>query len=117
MQDVEFVRTGYGKNAVKVMVVRRQGSHHYIIELKADVQLTLKTRKDYLNGDNSDIIPTDTIKNTVHALAKLKGVGHPQEQVNVLEVVTSRRALATNHRLSLRSKDNQSTTHHNTNIP
>lgn len=77
MQDAEFVRTGYGKNAVKVMVVRRHGSHHYIIELKADVQLTLKTRKDYLNGDNADIIPTDTIKNTVHALAKLKGVGHP----------------------------------------
>ncbi|KAK2835451.1 hypothetical protein Q5P01_015935 [Channa striata] len=73
-QDVEFVRTGYGKNAVKVMVIRREGGKHYIIELKADVQLTLKSRKDYLTGDNSDIIPTDTIKNTVHALAKLKGV-------------------------------------------
>nr|XP_020504279.1 uricase-like [Labrus bergylta] len=73
-QNVEFVRTGYGKNTVKVLVIKRQGSHHYIIELKADVELTLKTRKDYLHGDNSDIIPTDTIKNTVHALAKLKGV-------------------------------------------
>ncbi|KAF3690851.1 Uricase [Channa argus] len=73
-QNVEFVRTGYGKNKVKVMVIRREGSHHYIIELKADVELTLKSRKDYINGDNSDIIPTDTMKNTVHALAKLKGV-------------------------------------------
>ncbi|KAK5907195.1 uricase [Pseudochaenichthys georgianus] len=73
-QNVEFVRTGYGKNKVKVLVIRRQGSHHYIIELKADVELTLKSRKDYLTGDNSDIIPTDTIKNTVHGLAKLKGV-------------------------------------------
>ncbi|XP_042372210.1 uricase [Plectropomus leopardus] len=73
-QNVEFVRTGYGKNTVKVLVIRRQGSQHYVIELKADVELTLKTRKDYLTGDNSDIIPTDTIKNTVHALAKLKGV-------------------------------------------
>lgn len=75
VQNVEFVRTGYGKNMVKVLVIRRQGSHHEIIELKADVELTLKTRKDYLVGDNSDIIPTDTIKNTVHALAKIKGVG------------------------------------------
>lgn len=74
-QDVEFVRTGYGKNTVKVLCIRRQGGHHDIIELKTDVQLTLKSRKDYLTGDNSDIIPTDTIKNTVHALAKLKGVG------------------------------------------
>ncbi|XP_072245530.1 uricase [Leuresthes tenuis] len=73
-QNVEFVRTGYGKNLVKVLVIRRQGSHHYIIELMANVEITLKSRKDYLTGDNSDIIPTDTIKNTVHALAKIKGV-------------------------------------------
>ncbi|XP_016100091.1 uricase-like [Sinocyclocheilus grahami] len=73
-QNVEFVRTGYGKNMVKVFHIRREGIHHHITELIADVQLTLKTRKDYLTGDNSDIIPTDTIKNTVHALAKLKGI-------------------------------------------
>lgn len=57
------------------MYIRREGSYHYIVELKADVQLTLSSKKDYLTGDNSDIIPTDTIKNTVHALAKIKGVG------------------------------------------
>ncbi|NP_001002332.1 uricase [Danio rerio] len=73
-QNVEFVRTGYGKNMVKVLHIRREGNHHHIIELIANVQLTLKTRKDYLTGDNSDIIPTDTVKNTVHALAKLKGI-------------------------------------------
>ncbi|XP_051930605.1 uricase isoform X1 [Hippocampus zosterae] len=73
-QNVEFVRTGYGKNTVKVLCIRRQWGHHDVIELKADVQLTLKSRKEYLTGDNSDIIPTDTIKNTVHALAKLNGV-------------------------------------------
>lgn len=75
VQNVEFVRTGYGKNIVKVLFIRRQGTYHDIIELKADVELTLNSRKDYLTGDNSDIIPTDTIKNTVHALAKIKGVG------------------------------------------
>uniref|UniRef100_A0A8C6TU75 Uricase n=1 Tax=Neogobius melanostomus TaxID=47308 RepID=A0A8C6TU75_9GOBI len=73
-RNVDFVRTGYGKNAVKVLVIKRQGTHHDIIELKANVEITLKSRKDYLTGDNSDIIPTDTIKNTVHALAKIKGV-------------------------------------------
>uniref|UniRef100_A0A3Q2CAG1 Uricase n=1 Tax=Cyprinodon variegatus TaxID=28743 RepID=A0A3Q2CAG1_CYPVA len=61
-------------NAVKVMFIKRQGRHHYLIELNANVEITLKSRKDYLTGDNSDIIPTDTIKNTVHALAKIKGV-------------------------------------------
>uniref|UniRef100_A0A3Q2CAJ8 Uricase n=1 Tax=Cyprinodon variegatus TaxID=28743 RepID=A0A3Q2CAJ8_CYPVA len=56
------------------MFIKRQGRHHYLIELNANVEITLKSRKDYLTGDNSDIIPTDTIKNTVHALAKIKGV-------------------------------------------
>ncbi|CAL8253195.1 unnamed protein product [Merluccius merluccius] len=73
-QNVEFVRTGYGKNMVKVLCIRRQGRHHSIIELRADVELSLSSRKEYITGGNSDVIPTDTIKNTVHALAKIKGV-------------------------------------------
>nr|XP_061832129.1 uricase-like [Nerophis lumbriciformis] len=72
--QAEFVQTGYGKNSVKVLTIRRHGGHHSIVEVKADVELTLKSHKDYLTGDNSDIIPTDTIKNTVHALAKIKGI-------------------------------------------
>ncbi|XP_078416805.1 uricase [Cetorhinus maximus] len=72
--DVEFVHTGYGKDAVKVLAIRREGKHHYIKEIEANVQLTLKTVKDYLHGDSSAIIPTDTMKNTIHALAKLKGI-------------------------------------------
>lgn len=68
------MRTGYGKNLVKVLYIKREGTFHYITELNANVELTLMTKKDYLAGDNADIIPTDTIKNTVHALAKLKGV-------------------------------------------
>lgn len=72
--DVEFVHTGYGKEEVKVLVIRREGKCHYVKEIVANVQLTLKSLKDYMHGDNSDIIPTDTMKNTVHALAKLRGV-------------------------------------------
>ncbi|XP_051866638.1 uricase [Pristis pectinata] len=71
---VEFVCTGYGKDVVKVLTVRREGKYHYIKEIEANVQLTLKSLKDYMHGDNSDIIPTDTMKNTIHALAKLRGI-------------------------------------------
>nr|XP_005993907.1 PREDICTED: uricase-like isoform X1 [Latimeria chalumnae]CCT61357.1 uricase [Latimeria menadoensis] len=77
--DVEFVRTGYGKNIVKVLHIKREGKTHYIKEVEVAVQLALKSRKDYLYGDNSDIIPTDTMKNTVHALAKLKGINTIEE--------------------------------------
>ncbi|KAM4022812.1 uricase-like isoform 2-T2 [Anomaloglossus baeobatrachus] len=73
-KDLEFVRTGYGKNAVKVLQIKRDGKWHYIKEIEASVELTLQSKKDYLQGDNGDIIPTDTIKNTVYALAKIKGI-------------------------------------------
>ena len=98
LQNVEFVRTGYGKNKVKVLVIRRQGSHHYIIELKVDVELTLKSRKDYLTGDNSDIIPTDTIKNTVHGLAKLKGVRSSSRPSTTLFPLSTRVTLLSLHK-------------------
>lgn len=74
-EDVEFVRTGYGKDMVKVLHIQRNGKYHSIKEVATSVQLTLRSKKDYVHGDNSDIIPTDTIKNTVHVLAKFKGVG------------------------------------------
>ncbi|KAG9482949.1 uricase-like [Eleutherodactylus coqui] len=77
--DVAFVRTAYGKNAVKVLQIKRDGKQHYIKEIEACVELTLKSKKDYLYGDNSDIIPTDTVKNTVYALAKLKGISTIEE--------------------------------------
>ncbi|EGV98613.1 Uricase [Cricetulus griseus] len=73
--EVEFVRTGYGKDMVRVLHIQRDGKYHSIKEVATSVQLTLRSKKDYLYGDNSDIIPTDTIKNTVHVLAKLKGNG------------------------------------------
>lgn len=71
---VNFVQTGYGKDMVKVLHIQRDGKYHTIKEVVTSVQLTLSSKKDYLIGDNSDIIPTDTIKNTVHVLAKMKGV-------------------------------------------
>uniref|UniRef100_A0A2K6T0L5 Uricase n=1 Tax=Saimiri boliviensis boliviensis TaxID=39432 RepID=A0A2K6T0L5_SAIBB len=73
--EVEFVQTGYGKDMIKVLRIQRDGKYHSIKEVATSVQLTLSSKKDYLHGDNSDIIPTDTIKNTVHVLAKFKGKG------------------------------------------
>ncbi|KAI4549380.1 hypothetical protein MG293_001710 [Ovis ammon polii] len=72
--EVEFVRTGYGKDMVKVLHIQRDGKYHSIKEVATSVQLTLNSKREYVHGDNSDIIPTDTIKNTVHVLAKFKGI-------------------------------------------
>lgn len=71
---------GYGKNSVKLLHVRRNGDyHHEIREYEVDTHLRLNTQKDYLIGDNRDIIATDSQKNTVYLLAKKYGVTSPEE--------------------------------------
>ena len=59
--------------------VSKNGSEHTIRELEVVTLLTLNNNKDYITGDNSDIIATDSQKNTVYVLAKQFGVSTPEE--------------------------------------
>ena len=59
--------------------VSKQGEEHTIRELEVVTLLTLNNHKDYKTGDNSDIIATDSQKNTVFVLAKQFGVSTPEE--------------------------------------
>jgi urate oxidase len=60
----------YGKFRVRVMkVMRHDDSRHDVCELEADVLLHGDLAGSYLSDDNSSIVPTDTVKNTVHVLA------------------------------------------------
>jgi len=79
-----IVDDGYGKNNVKLLHIRREGPLHSIQELEVDTQLTLSSKKDYTNGDNSDVIATDSQKNTVYLLAKKHGVSSPEQFALVL---------------------------------
>ncbi len=58
----------YGKCRVRVLKVMK-GKKHKVCELEADVLLRGDLDDSYLSDDNSSIVPTDTVKNTVHALA------------------------------------------------
>lgn len=51
-----------------------KGLVHTVKELEVSTRLTLSSNKDYLLGDNSDIIATDSQKNTVYVLAKKFGI-------------------------------------------
>jgi urate oxidase len=48
-------------------------------ELEVSTRLTLSSRKDYLKGDNSDIVATDSQKNIVYLLAKKYGIKSPED--------------------------------------
>ncbi|XP_072046161.1 uricase-like [Amphiura filiformis] len=76
MADSRFVDDGtyYGKSCVKVLRLHQEGLQHYIREFEVTVHLGLLSRKDFIHGDNGDIIATDSQKNTVYALAKTKGL-------------------------------------------
>ena len=72
--QVIFEDRRYGKNYVRLLHVQREGSWHSIKELEVSTKLTLNDTRDFVFGDNSKVIATDSQKNTVYILAKKNGV-------------------------------------------
>ena len=63
-------RNSYGKSQVRLTKVSRHGEFHELTEMAVDIELQGDFARCYTHGDNSSIIATDTMKNTVYALAK-----------------------------------------------
>ncbi len=61
----------YGKSRVRVMKVERDGERHAVQEWNVEVWLRGDFQSCFEDGDNSRILPTDTMKNTVYYLARL----------------------------------------------
>ena len=60
----------YGKSRVRVMKVVRHETHHAMKEWSVRVLLHGDFESCFTAGDNSNILPTDTMKNTVYWLAR-----------------------------------------------
>jgi urate oxidase len=60
----------YGKSRVRVVRVTRHESHHDLEEWTVQVLLTGDFETAHTIGDNSKILPTDTMKNTVYFVAR-----------------------------------------------
>ncbi|MFM7375914.1 MAG: urate oxidase, partial [Chthoniobacterales bacterium] len=60
----------YGKARVRVVKILREGARHTVVE--ADVQVLLEGdfETSYTKGDNSKVVATDTIKNTINVLSR-----------------------------------------------
>ena len=69
-------RTNYGKSDVRLVKVYRNGERHDLTETRVDVSLEGDFEAAHVGGDNTDLLATDTMRNTVYALAKdhLNGV-------------------------------------------
>lgn len=63
----------YGKDNVRVLKVWRDPqdpNHQKVIEMTVCVLLEGEIEESYTQADNSSIVPTDTVKNTIYILAK-----------------------------------------------
>jgi urate oxidase len=60
----------YGKARVRVMKILREGPVHTLKDLEVAAYLKGDFASFYTSGDNSKVVATDTIKNTINVLAK-----------------------------------------------
>ena len=60
----------YGKNAINLSKIIRHKDRHEIRQLSVNVALQGDFNAVHTVGDNTPVLPTDTMKNTVYALAK-----------------------------------------------
>ena len=68
----------YGKAETRVVRIDRDSPRHEITDLNVSISLSGDFADTHLTGDNSNVLPTDTQKNTVYAFAA-DGIGPIEE--------------------------------------
>ena len=68
----------YGKCGVRLTKVLRGGGTQSLYEMRVDIRLGGAFERVYTAGDNSLCIPTDTMKNSVYALARTTSFDSPE---------------------------------------
>ena len=68
----EFVlsQNNYGKSEIRLVKVRRDADLHEVWDLDVAVALEGDFEAAHMHADNSKLLATDTMRNTVYALAK-----------------------------------------------
>ena len=74
---MQLIQNSYGKSAVRLAKIVRHPDYHDFKEVHVDIQLEGDFDPVYLAGDNTRVLPTDTMKNTIFALAK----DHPLQTI------------------------------------
>ena len=67
---VTLASSRYGKAETRIVRVDRSTPAHAVTDLNVSVALTGDLAATHLTGDNADVLPTDTQKNTVYAFAR-----------------------------------------------
>jgi len=73
-----LTETAYGKSGVRLVQVIRHEDRHDVHDLTVAIRFEGQYDPSYTEGDNRDVLPTDTMKNTVYALAADASVEEPE---------------------------------------
>ncbi len=73
-----LVETAYGKSSVRLVKVTRRGDRHDLRDLTVAIRFEGDYDPSYTEGDNTGVLPTDTMRNTVYALAAKEPVDDPE---------------------------------------
>jgi urate oxidase len=68
--EIVLGQNNYGKSEVRVFKVKRDTERHEIWDLDVRIALEGDFEAAHVEGDNSQLLATDTMRNTVYALAK-----------------------------------------------
>lgn len=71
----ELVESHYGKSRIQLLKIARLPERHVIHDWTIDISMHGDFDAAFADGDNRNILPTDSMKNTVYALAH----GHANE--------------------------------------
>ena len=78
MPHATLTGTSYGKSRIRLVRLTRHGERHELRDFTVAIAFQGSYDTSYTDGDNRDVLPTDTMKNTVYALAARDGVGQPE---------------------------------------
>jgi urate oxidase len=78
VSSLMLTHTAYGKSHVRLVKVVRHSGHHDLRDLTVGIRFEGEYDESYTDGNNRDVLPTDTMKNTVYALAARAPVQDPE---------------------------------------
>ena len=81
---IELAENRYGKSRIRLMKVTRHPHGNDLREWTVQVLLKGDFDTAHLDGDNSKILPTDTMKNTVYSLARISKATSMEEYAKEL---------------------------------
>jgi urate oxidase len=97
-------QNGYGKSRIRLVKVARRDGVHDVRDLTVAVRLEGEFEDAHTRGDNRDVLPTDTMKNTVYAFGRQLDIETIEEFARSLATHFTENPVVTRARVTVREQ-------------